>query len=70
MAEYNAKYLELLKRLSVLKLLAGSDLSLTDDQRNIKLMVIDSLLKRLDERYYEGKFLENIEKEVDKIEMK
>ena len=69
MTEYNEKYLDLKKRLSILKIIISSQSS-SIDQAVSSLTCIDSLLKLLDERYSDGLYLETIESEVIKLEDK
>lgn len=69
MAEYNEKYLDLKKRLSILKILISSKSS-SNNQVLSSLTCIDSLLKLLDERYSDGLYLETVESEVIKLEDK
>ena len=68
MAEYNSLYLDLKKRLSILKLKAQLECGLTEDQKESKLKAIDGLLKLLDERYSENLYLEGIEESVSRLE--
>ena len=68
MAEYNVKYLELKRRLRILKLLNNTDLSLTFQQRSDKGKILDVLLKELDNRYAENLFLDEIEMSVENLE--
>ena len=66
MAEYNKTYLDLRKRLKVLKLLNESDQSLSTYE--IRRNKIDALLKELDIRYSDEQTLVDIEAEVEKLE--
>ena len=66
MAEYNKIYLDLRKRLKVLKLLNESDQSLSTYE--IRRNKIDALLKELDIRYSDEQTLVDIEAEVEKLE--
>lgn len=68
MAEYNVKYLELKRRLKILKLLNDTDLNLTSQQKSDKGKVLDILLKELDNRYAENLFLDEIEMSVENLE--
>lgn len=68
MAEYNVKYLELKRRLKILKLLNDTDLNLTSQQRSDKGKILDVLLKELDNRYAENLFLDEIEMSVENLE--
>jgi len=70
MAEYNSLYLDLKKRLNVLKLKAQTECGLTEEQKRSKLFAIDSLLKLLDERYSENLYLECIDESVSRLEGK
>ena len=68
MAEYNVKYLELKRRLRILKLLNDTDLNLSSQQKSDKGKVLDILLKELDNRYAENLFLDEIEMSVENLE--
>jgi len=59
MGEYNIKYLELKRRLNVLKL--------SSDNKDL-LLCIDALLKELDNRYSDEKQLESVEEKLESIE--
>lgn len=68
MAEYNMNYMNLRKRLLTLKILTESDMNLIESSQKSRLVLIDSLLKDLDNRYSENQPLSIIECQVDVIE--
>ena len=67
MADYNTLYLELNKRLSILKAKL-SYISVGDSQLEGYRMQIDKLLKKLDERYSEERYMDDIEEDVSILE--
>lgn len=66
MAEYNTQYLDIKKRIAILK----AKFNYIDVKDTEILEKLDKLAKALDIRYSEGKYLELIEDEVADIEMK
>lgn len=68
MSEYNAQYLNLRRRLSILKLLSESNNTSDNPYRRGKENYIDSLLKELDERYSENRLLNVIESQTETLE--
>ena len=68
MAEYNIKYLDLRKRLSILKLLNDTDVNLTNQQKSDKSTILDALSKELDHRYSENLFLDEVEMSIENLE--
>ena len=68
MAEYNIKYLDLRKRLSVLKFLNDTDISLSPQQKADKGAILDALSKELDHRYSETLFLDEVEMSIENLE--
>ena len=67
MAEYNSLYLELSRRLSVLKAKLAY-ISASDAQRLAFAQEIDRLLKKLDDRYSKEMYIDDIENDVEKLE--
>ena len=68
MAEYNMNYMNLRKRLLTLKIVTESDMSLNESSQRSRLLLIDGLLKDLDNRYSENQPLSVIECQVDVVE--
>lgn len=68
MAEYNMNYMNLRKRLLTLKILTESDMTLIESSQKSRLVLIDGLLKNLDERYSENQLLSIVEIQVEEIE--
>ena len=70
MAEYNILYLELIKRLSILKAKLPYLNSLEESEKEEYRKIIDLLLKKLDDRYSEAKYIDDIEDDVIELETK
>lgn len=70
MADYNILYLELCKRLSVLKAKLPYANSLSDAERAMYEKEIDSTFKKLDDRYSDAKYIDDIEDAVIELESK
>lgn len=67
MADYNTLYLELNKRLSILKAKL-SYISVSELQMESLKETIDKLLKKLDERYSEERYMDDIEEDIIQLE--
>lgn len=67
MAEYNSLYLDLIRRLSVLKAKLAY-ISVSESQRIAFAQNIDTLLKKLDERYSKEMYIDDIENDVMQLE--
>ena len=67
MADYNTLYLELNRRLSILKAKL-SYISVSESQMEDYKQQIDKLLKKLDERYSEERYMDDIEEDVSTLE--